>query len=448
MRNLRKQLGIFAIGVAATAMAQQKKDSLNADWTLHGQVTAIGQKHSGFKALYTGENSLNNSVEPTALSLTSTLFIGRKLWKNATLYFNPELSGGKGLSFAQGVAGALNGETYRVGEVEPQVFIARAFLQQHIALGSENETEYLSDDENQIAQTVPAKRLTISVGKFAVSDFFDDNAFSKDPRSQFMNWSMWANASWDYPANTRGYTFGGVVEMYLPKWEVRVSTVAVPRIANFHLMEYNARAHSETLEVVYKPDFGGKKTNLRFLMSNTYSKAPSYDEGIRAVKNLNTFILDVIRGNAENTSYGGKKLMIGISADQQVTENLGWFFRAGWNDGKYVSWAFTEIDNNISGGISLKGTKWNRPQDILGIGLGTNGISAKHQEFLKLGGYGFIIGDGNLNYSRENIFETYYLAQLGKFWQLSFDYQFVLHPGYNIDRGPVHAFALRSHFNF
>uniref|UniRef100_A0AAU6WNW2 DUF3078 domain-containing protein n=1 Tax=Chryseobacterium endophyticum TaxID=1854762 RepID=A0AAU6WNW2_9FLAO len=150
--------------------AQQVKDTVSSGWTTHFQSTVIAQKHSGFAAAYSGDNSLDNGVEPAATSLTGTLFIGRKLWKGATLYFNPEVSGGKGLSFATGVAGALNGETYRVGEVSPQVFIARAYLRQHIALPGEGY-EYLQDDLNQVPERVPANRITISAGKFAVADF-------------------------------------------------------------------------------------------------------------------------------------------------------------------------------------------------------------------------------------------------------------------------------------
>lgn len=426
--------------------SQIAKDSLEKDWTLHGQLTIIGQKHSGFPALYSGQNSLNNAVEPTATSVTSTLFLGRKLWKNAAFYLNPEMAGGKGLSFAQGVAGALNGETYRVGEVAPQVFIARAYLQQHFALN--HEEEFLDDDENQLAQRVPKERITLNIGKFAISDFFDDSPYAKDPRTQFMNWAVWANGSWDYPANTRGYTFGVVAELIKPLWEFRLSTVAVPKIANYKLMEYNGKAHSETVEITFKPLINHRQSVFKLIISNTYSRAPSYEAGIAALRNNNQFLLDVIKGNAENNTYGGRKLMLGFNYEQQVTENLGIFSRIGWNDGKYVTWAFTEIDNNLLLGASLKGKSWNRKDDTVGLAVVTNGISKPHQEFLKLGGNGFILGDGNLNYRRENIIETYYAAQFNAFWQLSFDYQLVLNPGYNNDRGPVHVFALRSHFSF
>ncbi|MDQ1096703.1 MULTISPECIES: carbohydrate porin [Chryseobacterium] len=436
------------IMISNMAMAQDTRDTAKSGWTAHFQSTVIAQKHSGFPSPYSGDNSLANNVEPAATSLTGTLFLGRRLWKGATLYVNPEVSGGKGLSFATGVAGALNGETYRVGEVSPQVFIARAYIRQHIAL-SHDRYEYLEDDNNQVAETVPANRITISAGKFAVSDFFDGNAYSKDPRTQFFNWSMWANGAWDYPANTRGYTFGAVVEIIKPQWVLRLSSVAVPRIANFHLMEYRiSKAHSETAELEHQFSIRKNPGRIRLIVSHTQSQAPSYQDGLEALSEGNMFLLNVIRGKEEHNAYGGKKTAIGLNLEQQLTSDIGFFSRAGWNDGKYVTWAFTEIDHTINAGFSVKGSRWKRPDDVVGIGYGINGISEDHKDFLKAGGYGFIIGDGKLNYGSESILEMYYNAKLTKFLWATFDYQYVHNPAYNRDRGPVHVFGIRSHIQF
>jgi hypothetical protein len=430
------------------ASAQETKtDSVTSNWTTHFQTTVIGQQHLAFKSLYSGDNSLADTVEPVATSLTATLFLGRKLWKGAAFYFDPEVSGGNGLSFATGVAGALNGETYRVGAVQPEVFIARAYLQQYIPLGN-TAYEHIDDDVNHVAGTIPVNRITISAGKFAIADFYDDNTYSKDPRTQFLNWSLWANGAWDYPANTRGYTFGLVAELIKPRWSLRLSSVAVPRIANYHVMEYNIHAHSETLEFEHNFSINKHPGNIRFIVSNTYSRAPSYADGINAIATNDTLLLNVIKGEVENPNYGGKKFGLGLNAEQELTNNIGFFSRIGWNDGKYASWAFTEIDQTINAGLSIKGTKWKRSNDVFGIAGVSNGISKDHRDFLKEGGYGFIIGDGNLNYGNETILETYYNAQLTKFFWLTFDYQFVSHPGYNKDRGPVNVFALRGHVEF
>lgn len=440
---------LIATGYLTNLSAQSSTDSsVLIPWSSHFQFTVIAQKHAGFHAAYSGAKSLADSVEPFATSITSTLFLGRKLWKGAALYFNPEISGGNGLSFAQGVAGALNGETYRVGATKPQVFIARAYLQQHFALPNAKYIE-VADDVNQVADKIPDSRITISAGKFAISDFYDDNAYSKDPRSQFINWSVWANGAWDYPANTRGYTMGVIAELIRPLWAIRISSVAVPRIANAPEMEYNiSKAHSETFEYERKWNIRKHLGTFRLILSNTYSKAPSYQNGLKAVASNDAFTLGVISGDIENNTYGGKKFGWGLSADQEITNNLGIFSRIGWNDGKYATWAFTEIDRTFSLGLSLKGNKWGRSSDVWGIAGVANGISNDHKAFLKAGGYGFIIGDGNLNYGTETILETFYNAHLSKQFWLSFDYQFVNNPGYNKDRGPVHVFGLRSHIEF
>lgn len=425
--------------------AQDTTKRPEANWSYHFQLTVIAQRHSAFKALYSGEKSLADTVEPTAISLTSTLFLGRRLWKGAAFYFNPEVAGGKGLSFSTGVAGALNGETYRVGQVEPQVFVARAYLQQQISL-SKTSDEYLEDDLNQIAGHVSGSRIVISAGRFAMADFFDDNQYSKDPRTQFFNWSLWANGAWDYPANTRGYTYGIVAELIKPKWSLRVSSVAVPRIANSPSMEYRlGKAHSETIEFEHKISINKRPGNIRFMASSTYTQAPSYKDGIKAIQQGDTFIQNVISGEVEHNAYGGRKFALGFNIDQELSDEVGAFGRIGWNDGKYATWAFTEIDQTLSAGVNIKGTWWKRPEDVIGIAGVINGISKDHQDYLKAGGSGFIVGDGKLNYGHEAIMEAFYNLKLTRFLWATVDYQFVNNPGYNKDRGPVHAFAVRGH---
>ena len=448
---MKKVLIIVAILICniSIAFGQTKDDSIVRNkWTAHFQLTVISQSHSGFKSPYSGMNSLADTVELGATSITSTLFLGRKLWRGGAFYFNPEISGGKGLSYAVGVAGALNGETYRIGDPAPQVFVARAYLQQNIPLKNAIY-EYAPDDVNQVADKIPNRRITISAGKFAISDFYDDNAYSHDPRTQFLNWSLMANGAWDYPANTRGYTYGVVAELIQPGWAVRFSSVAVPRIANHPEMEYRLwEAHSETLEAEKRIFINRRSGTIRFLVTNTRSRAPSYQEGLNAIASKDSFLLDVISGNAENNTYGGKKFGLGMSFDQELTNDMGLFGRVGWNDGKYATWAFTEIDQSFSIGLSQKGAKWKRPDDVCGIAFVSNGISKDHREFLKEGGYGFIIGDGTLNYGHESIVEAYYSANLLKFLWVSLDYQFVNNPAYNKDRGPVHVFAIRGHIQF
>ena len=140
---------------------------------------------------------------------------------------------------------------------------------------------------------------------------------------------------------------------------------------------------------------------------------------------------------------------VSLNLEQQVTETVGVFARAGWADGNIEPWDFTDIDRTISGGVSLNGKQWGRPDDTIGIAGVINNIAGVHQAFFNAGGLGILIGDGQLpNAGLEEIFEAYYSYALTAATRLSFDYQFVNNPAYNRDRGPVNAFAVRLHAQF
>lgn len=448
---MRKKL-VFIVLVTAKVScltAQTADTTKQSGWSNHFQLTVINQIHSGFKAAYSGANSLSDSVEPAATSVTTTLFLGRRLWKGAAIYANPEVSGGRGLSYSVGVAGALNGETYRIGNPEPVLSLSRAYFQQTFRVGNAGY-ENVADALNQVADRLPTHRITITAGKFAMADFYDVNSYSHDARSQFLNWSLMSDGAWDYPADVKGYTTGLHVEWHTPDWSIRVSTVAVPVVANHPKMEYVVgKAHSETAEFERDTKIGGHPGAIRLLFSYTASRAPSYKAGLEALQTGDTTLLKVISGNAEGTSYGGNKTGICLNLQQELTENIGAFARVGWNDGQHATWAFTEIDQTAHIGLSFKGTPWWRSDDVVGVAAVVNGISAEHRAFLKAGGYGFIIGDGTLNYGHESIVETYYKARLYEHVYFTFDYQYVTNPGYNKDRhGPVSVFAFRGHIEF
>jgi carbohydrate-selective porin OprB len=214
-------------------------------------------------------------------------------------------------------------------------------------------------------------------------------------------------------------------------------------------MEYVfGKAQSETMEIERDWSIGKQPGVVRLLLSYTDNRSPSYKAGLAAIADDDTTLLNVISGNAENPNYGGHKSGVFVNAEQSLSDYIGAFMRAGWNDGQYASWAFTEIDRTLTGGVSFKGARWGRAGDVAGVAGVMNGISSIHRAFLKAGGYGFIIGDGYLNYGYEEILETYYNAALFTNVWLSADYQFVNHPAYNKDRGPVNVFAIRGHFEF
>jgi len=443
---MKKSLSFVFIIITSKLIAQPVtvKDSSN-NWSTHLQLTVVSQNYSSFKAAYSGVNSLPDSAGVNAVSMTTTLYLGRKLWKGAAFYFNPEIAGGKGIGGAKGIAGFPNGETFRIGDPSPALYTARAYLQQMIALKG---STYINqeDDVNQVAVKIPASRIVISAGKFAISDFFDDNKYSHDPRTQFLNWSLMSNGGWDYPANTRGYTVGLVTELIKPTWALRLSAVQVPTMANGQELDDKIfKALSETIEVEKSYSINKRPGTVRLLAFHTVSQAPSYQAAIDSASIGNNTLLNVIDGTYEWKKYGGVKYGFGINANQDLSDNVGVFLRASWNDGKTATWAFTEIDNSISAGVNIIGTKWKRKDDNMGIAFVSNGISKDHQTFLKAGYNGFIIGDGNLNYGRESIAEVFYQAKLFDKYYLTGDYQFINNPAYNKDRGPVNVFSLRFH---
>ena len=436
---MRKTL-LLAIATLVVSHSYAQTDSLmKKRFNLHFQQTIITQAKPGFNAKYSGTNSLSTKSE-SATSFTTTLFGGARLWKGAEFYFNPEMAGGKGLSQALGVAGFTNGETFRIGSPAPAIYIARAYLIQTFGWG--NEVDTLADDANQLAGLRKKRYLSIRAGKFGLSDLFDNNAFSHDPRSQFMNWSLMDNGAWDYPANTRGYVFGTAIEFGQPNWTLRFAATMVTNTANGSVWDAKiGKAHAFTLEYEKRYSIGGQKGTLRILGYDNSAMMGSYRLAILQ----NPIAPDITSTRA----YGRDKYGFGVNLEQNINANLGMFAKTSYNDGKTETWAFTEIDRTISLGAILKGDAWKQKDAEAALAFVANGISKDHRNYLADGGYGFIIGDGKLNYAPEMITELYYkFNAYQKKLFLTPDYQFVINPAYNKDRGPVHVFSLRAHVEF
>jgi high affinity Mn2+ porin len=427
---------LLILYVVKFAFAQ---DTLNQRFSFHFQETSITQYKPPFSAAYSGRNSLSTSLE-TQSSITSTLFGDARLWKGADVVFDPELSGGAGLSKTLGIAGFPNGETFRIGSASPAIYIARLYFRQTFQWGKEKDT--IADDVNQLA-TIRSKRyFTFAVGKYGMADFFDGNEFSHDPRAQFMNWALMDNAAWDYPANTRGYVLGAYTELGQPDWTLRLALTMVTTTANGAVWDTKI-LHANTLTIEYERRYliNGQKGTVRVLGFLNNGKFGNYNDAIAQSPKA---------PNVDTTqAYGRHKYGFGISSDQYLTKDFGVFAKASYNDGHTETWFFTEIDRSLSFGGELKGNSWKRPDDELALAFIINGLSADHRNYLADGGYGFIIGDGALNYKPEMITELYYKinAFQKKMW-LSPDYQFILHPAYNADRGPVNVFSVRVHIEF
>lgn len=414
------------------------KNVANEKWNWFWQATSIGQYHGTFQAPYSGPNSLLDQSERDA-SLTSTLFLGFRPFENTQIYINGELAGGRGFSNVTGIADFPNGEIPRVTVATPTPYLARAYLQQDFGFGDAKEV--FEDEENQLAGTRPMDRYTLIIGKFSAEDFFDNNDYSHDPRTQFMSWATMYNGAFDYPADTRGYTWGWVHELHIANWSFRYAGLGEPKVANgpqFDLRILRDRGDVFEVERRYAPGkHQGAIRLLGFLLhtdSGTYAKAIQLAEETHTTPNIS------LTDRPGTLKYG-----TGISADQAITNDIGVFTRLGWNDGKTQSFAFTAMDRLASGGISITGQRWRRPEDTAATAFTVGGLSAVHAQYLEMGGLDFIIGDGRLNYGPEYMWESYYCARVTRGFFFSFDLQHIANPAYNQDRGPVWVESIRLH---
>jgi high affinity Mn2+ porin len=419
-----------------------KKSSVpdSDDWSIHGQTTFIEQGYGHFHSPYQGQNSLPGGGQGRETS-TATAFIGWRLWEGGEFYFNPELAQGFGLARTLGLGGFSNGEAEKAGTEFPKTRAQRYFLRQTFGLGGEQET--VDDGPNQLAGKRDIDRITLTVGRFAVGDIFDANTYAHDPRADFMNWAMWSSAAYDFPADLPGFTRGAVIELNRKDWAIRAGWFQVPEEPNSDVLVFKTGGAVVELEERYSVfEQPGK---LRVGVFANWGNTGSYREALAiASTNPSIDINDAMVGIRQNhLKYG-----FYVNAEQAITKDVGVFARVSWNDGHNEILSFTDIDRSVSGGVSIKGSSWGRPNDTVGLGGAINGLSGPHRDFLAAGGLGLLIGDGQLNYSLEKIIETYYAISVAKWATLAFNYQFITDPAYNADRGPVSIFAMRLHAEF
>ncbi len=407
---------------------------------ISGQINIIFQGHPSFRAKYSGENSLKAQGE-IATSHLLTLYTGLQLTKTTEVVFDVESAGGRGISEALGIAGFTNLDVVRSPDLHTTPYLARLMIRKIIPLT--HETAEAERGPLSLASELPARRLEVRVGKLSIVDFFDVNSVGSDSHLQFMNWAVDNNGAYDYAANTRGYTWSGMVEYQDRRWGARFAESLMPKVANGRDLDANlSRAHAENAEVEIRRKFISHRDGvLRLLAYVNHANMGSYREAI-----------DAFRAGRESEPnieahrrQGRIKYGFGVNIEQAITARMRAFGRWGWNEGRHESFAYTEVDQSVSLGADLRGDSWHRRQDKIGASLVINSISGDHREYLALGGHGFLLGDGRLTYGHERILEGYYTLHLWRGVFASVDLQHVTNPGYNRDRGPVLVPALRLH---
>jgi len=409
-------------------------------WWVSGQANFISQWHPEFHSPYQGPNSLTPEAQD-ATSRVLTFFTGVRLTDTTELICDVQEAGGHGISEALGLAGATNLDVVRNPTLSKAPYVARLMWHQIIPLGKEKAAA--TRTPFSLFSTLPVRRLEIRFGKMSLADFFDANTYGTDTNFQFTNWTVDNNGAYDYAADTRGFTFAAMVEYHDRRWAVRFAEALMPKVANgIHLDADVSRAHAENIEFeLHDTVLPHREGVVRFLSYVNHANMGSYREAVDNFLAGLTPVPEITAHPLQTTiKYG-----FGFNFEQPLNSWMGVFGRWGWDEGRHESFAYTEVDQTAQIGLGGNGKPWHRKFDRAGVVFVSNGISRDHQEYLALGGLGFLLGDGRLNYGRENIVESYYTLHVWRGLYPAFGLQHINNPGYNRDRGPVIVPMLRLH---
>lgn len=412
------------------------------NFNFHWQTTYINHRNNNFRSSYASSNSLLNRTEgggTQSYSFSGTAFLGARVGESTEFYFNPETF--QGIPFGGqlvGLGGFQNGELQKGSFSSPVFYNARAFFRHTIGLSGDRE--YVNGEANQLAGYLPKNRLVLTIGKVSTLDFFDDNAYSHDPRSQFQNFSLFSMGAYGYASDTKGFTYGAISELYWNQWILKAARLALPAIPNTSDLDLTLKRHyGNQLELTRLYEVNGKEGAVRGLVYSQHAYMANF-ESANAMTNNQSPIPDMTLVRKAGTSSWG----YGLNFEQAISDNLGVFARWSWNPGATETQTL-DMRSSLAGGISLKGKSWSRTNDTLGIGLAANSLATSEIQYLKKGGMTSFLGDGNLDYGKEKIFEVYYSAEIFKNTFMTFDLQKIQNPGFNLKRGPINMMGLRLH---
>jgi high affinity Mn2+ porin len=433
--------GIQAPSATDASAASSPPDTVSERFAAHGQVTFVEQLTAPFHAPYSGPNSL--SPRHGAETIDMTLFLGARLWSGAEAWVNPELDQGFGLDDTLGLAGFSSGAAYKVGRPYAYWRVPRLFIRQTVDLGGNQQP--LEAAANQLGGSQSANRWVFTVGKISVPDIFDANQYAHDPRNDFLNWAAVEAGTFDYAADSWGYTVGGAAEWYQGAWALRGGVFDLSDVPNGETLDPGFREFQWIGEVERRHQLMGKPGKLLMTVFDSRGRMALLDQTVSVAQatgqNIEAVLVDVRRYRS--------RAGVSVDLEQQLSSDLGMFARAGKAAGNVETYEFTDIDQAISAGLSLQGKRWGRADDTVGLAGMLDQISAARERYLNAGGLGILVGDGRLPHpGPEQILETYYRVALVQWAQLTADYQYVINPAYNRDRGPVSIFAVRIHAQF
>ncbi len=421
--------------------------------SLHGQTTFVYQGYPTIRSPFMGPNSLpaaGNWKETFDL----TFFAGLKLWQGAEFWFNPEIDQGHGLGDTHGIAGFPSGESYKLGFDYPYARAQRYYIRQTIDLGGDSVK--LEDDVNQFARSVTSNRVVLWVGKFSIVDVFDTNKYANNPKTDFMNWTLINAGTFDYAGDAWGYSYGAAAEWYQGIFALRAGIFdlsVTPAGGSMNAAAYgldpNFSQQQYVAEIEERHRIWDQPGKLKVTAFLSHGKAGDFADAVALSQPGQPFAGNASDALASLRNTYRDRIGVSMNLEQQVTETIGMFMRAGWADGNIEPWDFTDVDRTVSGGFSFNGKPWGRSGDTIGVAGIINGLDPNHIAYFAAGGLGVLVGDGALpNYGPEQIVETYYSYSINEQTKVTVDYQFVANPGYNADRGPANIFAGRFHTQF
>jgi high affinity Mn2+ porin len=442
--NFVLAVGLLCAHVSRAWAAAQTEESAappvaEERFAAHAQLTYVEQETNGFRAPYSGPNSLSpNSGRET---IDVTLYLGAGLWSGAEAWIDPELDQGFGLNDTLGVAGFPSGEAYKVGKNQPYLRLPRAFIRQTLNAGDERET--MDGAANQLRGSRSLDRWVFTVGKFGVTDVFDTNQYAHDPRGDFLNWSAVDAGTFDYAADAWGFTVGAAAERFIGSWTLRAGVFDLSNVPNSPHLDPGLHEFQIDAEVEKRYQLFGQGGRLLATVFDSRGRMALLDDTVRLAEQTAS-----APDPAQVRKYRGR-LGASMNLEQPVTADFGVFARVGKAAGNVETYEFSDIDRSVAVGISLKGLRWHRPEDTIGVIAIDNGISAARERYLNAGGLGLLVGDGRLPHpGAEQIVEAYYSVAVSSRVYATLDYQWVRNPAYNTDRGPVSVAAARLHAQF
>jgi high affinity Mn2+ porin len=358
-----------------------------------------------------------------------------------------------------GLGGSVqNAELEKTGFSTPIFYTSRLFLRQTWNYGG--ETTRVESAPLQLAKSVTSRRFVLTVGNLAIIDIFDRNAYAGDIRQQFLSMNFATYTAYDFGADARGYSWGIAGEYYRDDWALRAGRFLVPKQPN--VLELNGqffKYYADQVELEHQHRLFGRPGKVQLLGYRNVAYMGGWDDAMAALRaDPGKNAASCVNYNYGSTNASAPDLCwvrgrhaktgLGVSVEQALADDIGVNARVMKSDGRTEVDAFESSDSSAALALLVRGTRWRRAQDSLGMGYAQNWISSAHANYLSVGGIDAFIGDGRIRNAPERAFEVFYNMAFAKFFWLTLDFQQVRNPAYNADRGPVNIYGFRLHTEF